>query len=402
MLSRTNLLLIAAATLVVGLALPVVAEEDEPPRPSFTSLINIDALIDNHVRFLARKYDLTEDQDSFTQEFLRAKADEFLAVYRDEMFGIADRLFDVRGGGEMTQEELVAWGQRALPLYEEAKKAIVVGNDEWRQILSEEQKLVHDEDLQQMYESFAQTEEQLDLIVTGQMTVAEFRRGPRPNRSGRAPRSRSERAAAHAGDGETMDASTTPRTPRTTPKINPGGSEVGQPQPPIHRGPESDASTRRDRGSRSGARGAKPTGKVSEGFEGEWEKYVREFIEKYKLDEGQTQKAHSILKDCQDQAANVMRRAKPRLEQLEKKSKRLADTKDQDKVKALADIATERQKILEPIARIFDERLKPRLERLLTRDQRKLLPGGGKTETRRKSTSPGSSKPRKSGSIGQE
>jgi len=80
-----------------------------------------------------------------------------------------------------------------------------------------------------------------------------------------------------------------------------------------------------------------------------WEDFVRQFIKKYALDDDQTQKALSILKECQTQAESYLAANRDRIESAK---------------------SIQRDSVLKPIERIFCDRLHPRLTKLPTRAQR--------------------------------
>ncbi|MBU0639344.1 MAG: hypothetical protein KKB50_10810, partial [Planctomycetes bacterium] len=127
------------------LAWPARAQTDEQEHSTgYNAIIdNIDLLVDNYARFLVRKYDLTEEQDEYTKFLLRERAYQFLDGHEGSLRELVDRLFDVRTGGEITPEELIEWGRQARPIYDEAKKLIIAGNEEWREILTPEQQKTH-------------------------------------------------------------------------------------------------------------------------------------------------------------------------------------------------------------------------------------------------------------------
>ncbi len=402
---------------VAALGAGWAAAQDEGGRRGFASLLNIDALIDNHARMLARRYNLTPEQDQYTQDFLKAKCDEFLAQHRDELFALVDRMFEVRSGGEMDATELVQWGKKALPLYEQAKQIIIEGNAQWREILTDEQRKIHDEDLRQMYESFAGTEEQLQRIVTGQMTVEEFRRGdrldrPAPRNVGQStlplpppppppvsappatppgghvisPPPAKDATPAKPGGGPPNPRTRTPGRPEPAPAPS-GGVAVPNPTPvpPTPGGVVNAPGGRIPRGAVANPAAA------SAGFEGQWEAYVREFIQRYQLDEAQSQKANSILRECQDQARGYMSRRKADFDRLDERLKLLSG--ETDKTKAMMEIQQQRQKLLEPVGRIFERQLKPRLERLPTRAQRQAAEAAGKAPPSKGAPAAGGGRP---------
>lgn len=382
MVTRMYMIGLLLATLLWAGVTPLAAQApaaDDVTRPSYSRMLNIDALLDNHARFLARRYNLSADQDAFTQAYLRQKTQEFLAQHREELFDLVDRLVDARAGTELTQQELVAWGRRALPLYEEAKALIVSGNQEWREILTEEQRKTHDEDLGEMEESFAITENQLHRIVSGEMTVEEFRRGPtQPARRAAAPPAPAPKSSPVAATPEPLPEPSPPATPAQRPRPVAAAPQEGRPGSSTRVGQGATASRAEPAGQR-GARGRPAVSPVSGiGFESQWEAYVRDFIQRYQLDEGQAQRAQAILKDCQEAANRVIQKRKPELERLDRQLLELGQSSDADKLKELAELNQRRTKLFEPVNEIFEKQLKPRLDRLPTRAQRQAAEQSGR------------------------
>jgi len=406
---------LAFGVVCAGLAAPALAQsEDRKDTTGYNAIIdNIDLLVDTYARTLARKYDLTGEQDEYTKFLLRERAYEFLDQHEGNMRELIDRLFDVRTGGEMTQEELIEWGERFKPLYDEAKKLIIEGNEEWREILTPEQQKIHDEDLKLMYQSFETTEEQLERIASGEMTVEEFRSPQRGRRASRsrtspppAPREPQPPPPPEESDVARLSSQDQPRdkpqmTPRSSkPPARPADraaeqegtrsvrAEPDKTRPHVQRGPE--RPDRTGRPSKRGPSADKPDAdaKGREELESAWEKYVREFIAKYKLNDEQTQKANTILEDCEAQAKRYMIGRHEQIEKLDQQVEELKQSKDKNKSKSISELNERRAKLIEPIERIFDEQLKPRLERLPTRAQRRAAEAAAKqkpTEKRSKS-----------------
>ncbi len=406
------------AWLLVGVAVLSAAQAQE--RRGYSSLLdNSEFLIDSYSSFLVRKYNLTPEQTEFTKTLIKQKAQTFLSNHNDSLRGLVDQLFDVRTGAEMSPDELVTWGKQVMPLYEEAKKLVISGNDDWRQILNDEQKLIHDQDLVLMNNSFQMTERQLGRIVSGEMTVDEFRFPQNPaKRAAPAPAppqvvqmpprpapgevdaelaqklaqdqqqqvidvQAQEEAKLNEAVKQAEEAGLDPshvQQPVGGPPITPGKSidqvkpeaaeeakEVSQPPPPQPQPMPAVPAPH-------AVQPAPPSGpaKAPRPHEGEWDTYVRQFIERYKLDAQQAQKAHSILDDCKSAAEKVTRGNQGAIERLDQRKAELTNSTSPTKAADLAKIEEERKKLLEPISRIFDGQLKPRLERLPTRAQRKL------------------------------
>ncbi|MFO0836888.1 MAG: hypothetical protein U1D55_00050 [Phycisphaerae bacterium] len=401
---------------------PVGAQDG---RKGYSALLdNSDFLIDSYATFLIRKYNLTPEQTEATKTLIKHKAHAFLDSHNDQLRGLVDRLFEVRTGGDMSPDELVEWGRQVTPIYEEAKKLVVEGNNQWRELLSPEQKTIHDQDLQLMEQSFTTTDKQLQRITSGEMTVEEFRfprakpappppppqvvdLPPRESDDAAKLRAEQENSAAPMTDDQIKAAEEAKieeakrreaeggledriaeqkrqeqaEYERTHPREKPVAPPV---QPPVQPAPGFDPPPPQPQPQPVSPPLVPPVIAVRPAppvkpHESEWEQYVRQFIERYKLDDQQSQKAYTILNDCKAAAEKITRGNEGEIEQLDKRKTELAASKDANKAKELAKIEEQRKKLLEPLTRIFEQQLKPRLERLPTRAQRKAAEAVAKT-----------------------
>ncbi len=358
---------------VLWAVIPAWGQRADSSPPSFGSLLNVDALVDNYLHFVSRKYELTADQDAYTEQLVRTKVDEFMSRHHDEVTDLVNKLVSARNGTELSPDELMDWGRRMQPLYDEAKDVILQTNDQWRGILSEKQLVIHDEDVKLMHESFTTTEDQLARLATGQMTLEEFRNPkrardarqraptpidmPLPTSGGGAKASRAGRSGDATADSGARDGSAARR----------GRSGAG--------GTDNDTAghTRRDGSTDAAGRKGRAAGGAAKGssqIESQWEQYVRQFIEKYALTSEQKAQAEKILKACQEQAQRYMRSKADLLEKLDRQAAALKGDDAQAKAKELADINAQKSKLLAPIDEIFEKQLKPRLDRIPTRTQR--------------------------------
>lgn len=412
---RTPNKLILAAVVALAAAAPAWAQGKQPPpaaRGYGAVLDNIDLLIDHYAGFLGRKYDLTDEQDQYTREMLRERAHEFLDAHEDELRGLIDQLFEVRSGGEMTQEQLIEWGKRAQPLYQEAKKLIIDGNDDWREILTPEQKKIHDEDLRLMEQSFATTEDQLDRIVSGQMTVEEFRN---PRRSVRRRTATPAQTATTNPPPPPPDVAPPPPSAQPTPLNPPHPGEEATMRPVRRMSPKTPSEPgavaprpREVTPSRrpntpatpeaSARRRPEPTARTSgSDYQSQWDKYVEDFIQRYKLDDAQQQQAHSILNDCKTQASRYLQGRKSTIDRIDKQIAALkaavsgqgADARKRSQ--QVSELNKQKDKLREPVGRIFEKQLKPRLERIPTRAQRREAEKAASKPKRSKKSKPGKS-----------
>lgn len=100
-----------------------------------------------------------------------------------------------------------------------------------------------------------------------------------------------------------------------------------------------------------------------------WEAYVRDFIQRYQLDDEQRQKAQLILNECEERAEIYLDSRKGEMLKLLEAGVPIGargpndDPRDKGPRERL-------DQLLAPLARIFERQLKPRLERLPTRAQR--------------------------------
>lgn len=97
-----------------------------------------------------------------------------------------------------------------------------------------------------------------------------------------------------------------------------------------------------------------------------WESYVTNFIERYGLDDEQRQKAELILRECQASARAYMDRKHVELESIFN-----PDGDGRGTPHDAERLLTRKNALLKPIREIFDNDLKPRLEKLPTREQRR-------------------------------
>jgi hypothetical protein len=98
-----------------------------------------------------------------------------------------------------------------------------------------------------------------------------------------------------------------------------------------------------------------------------WERYVADFIERYELNDEQSQKAGQILRDCQSKGTQYLERRKSDFYRLQTEINSAVQTGNKDDLRRLHQ---KLRSLREPVEEIFEKQLKPRLERLPTRAQR--------------------------------
>lgn len=108
--------------------------------------------------------------------------------------------------------------------------------------------------------------------------------------------------------------------------------------------------------------------------ESDWEAYTRRFIERYRLNEDQAQRAWRILRDCQRRREEYLGRTKEQIAAVESE----IETARRDSAAPptrLAELEQRLARLLAPVDEIFRTRLVPRLETLPTAAQRRAAAG---------------------------
>jgi hypothetical protein len=101
----------------------------------------------------------------------------------------------------------------------------------------------------------------------------------------------------------------------------------------------------------------------------DWERYVLAFIARYGLNDDQAQRAYLVLGECQRSGAKYLDRQKASFYRLHQ---RTAEARQANDTAAMQAASRELRRLREPVEHIFEQDLKPRLHKLLTRAQREL------------------------------
>ena len=101
--------------------------------------------------------------------------------------------------------------------------------------------------------------------------------------------------------------------------------------------------------------------------EGLWQAYVEQFIARYQLNKEQSEKAWKILAACRERAQRFLSKHRAELTSLHEQ----INAADKNDKKRIARLEARLAEARAPIDKIFEEQLKPRLDKLPTRAQRK-------------------------------
>ena len=168
---RRAILMWLAAASVLFLAAKASSGQTPPPptndpaakkaptaqtHPNNPELWNVDAMMEEAVSQIARRYNLNTAQENYTRLLLTKRTRAFLETYETDVRELLKESIEWRLGTKPpTVESYVKWAGRAAPIYQAAAKAILDGNEEWDSILNEDQKKIHTADVALMKSNFA-------------------------------------------------------------------------------------------------------------------------------------------------------------------------------------------------------------------------------------------------------
>lgn len=154
--------------------------------PNDPMLWDTEQMMDEAVAQISKRYNLTPQQQEYTQLLLKKRVREFLDQYETDVRELLQESIDMRlGKKESDPAAMMKWAIRAMPVYDAAKNAILDGNREWGQILDENQKKTHDRDLSLMDQNFTNVTKQLKDMEDGK--GPKFNRTPSMNDGGVTP-----------------------------------------------------------------------------------------------------------------------------------------------------------------------------------------------------------------------
>lgn len=141
---------------------PTKAELEKPSA-------NVEAIMQQAVRNIARRYNLNEAQREKTRDIMFREVRAFLKEHEDEVWPVIREIIKSQMGWKPPSDtgQVSGLGKAARPLAELAKAKIFKANQEWRAYLTPEQKRLHDFDLAEMTQTFDRIDENLQSWSEG-------------------------------------------------------------------------------------------------------------------------------------------------------------------------------------------------------------------------------------------
>jgi hypothetical protein len=141
----------------------------------------VEMIMTEAVKNIAKRYNLNEAQKQKTDEIMKRDVNKFLKDHEAQVWPIIRDLMTNGFQPPSNPEDVKRIGNAAAPLLKEAQKAILDGNEEWRQYLTPEQKAMHDYDLGEMEKQFVEVEKGFKSWAEGKPTGGLFPPPPPPD-----------------------------------------------------------------------------------------------------------------------------------------------------------------------------------------------------------------------------
>jgi len=292
---------------------PESAPADGEKRPELSTYpaaaATIENILNTAVQNIARRYNLNESQTRYTDEMMKTEVHKFLLEHENVVWPVIRDLLSTQVIGKAPDDDakMKSIGKVTRPLAELAKEAILRSNAQWREILTDEQKKVHDFDLSEMEKQFERIDANLESWEQGKRTEDSI-----------------------FGSNKRVVEGSPPRPPKP-------------PEKELRESPVEESL------------------KITTLFD----TFAEEFIKEYDLSESQIDTARSILKEFKAKANDFKNTKKHEFAELASEQKQAIEARDRGKLK---EVEAKRKTLLEPVYTLFGE-MEGRLKGLLTSAQ---------------------------------
>jgi hypothetical protein len=297
---------------------------------------DVQKMIDRATSQVVKRYALTPEQETFTRNLMATGVNNFLDKHEGPIRDIFAQAIRYQiSGSPPPADKVKEWTAQITPMFDEAKGMIVAGNRDFREILSDDQKKIHDIDLKIMEKNFTDAEQRLGRWREGGFDPAKDL-GPPPK----------------------TDRKTTPPPAPATPAP---AVETAAPEP-VTETPAAPTPTPPPA----------PAPVVSPGYASTdrtadlWEMYVRRFIQNYQLDQSQSNLAMQILEETKKRANEYLASRKDEYQKLQTQLTNAAG--DQA---VSGEIQKQIAELNKPVQEDLFNEMKQRLDRIPTEEQRK-------------------------------
>lgn len=155
--------------------------EAQDAREEVEGFWQVDSILEQAVRNIALRYNLNETQTEFTRHMMVSRVKRFLDDHQDEVWPLVRDLARYQREGGLSDAKIAQrLGPIASRILQEAKDEILRSNEEWGEILTEEQRRVHEYDLREMDKTFNAMENRFGGWEEGRVADGSVFPQPRP------------------------------------------------------------------------------------------------------------------------------------------------------------------------------------------------------------------------------
>ena len=120
---------------------------------------------------IAKHYRLNEEQKAFTSKLLTERVTKFLSKHNKNLWPLLMELTQQQmSGKEPSKEAAKRISELGSPIFEDARAEIMSAQDEFRKILTDQQKKIHDRDLKGLNAQFTQIDKRFQNWQTGNVS----------------------------------------------------------------------------------------------------------------------------------------------------------------------------------------------------------------------------------------
>ena len=134
----------------------------------------VDQQVDRVARQVARRYNLTPAQDQYARQMLSTNCRKFIDNHFDELVPLLNEWIQLRFRKDRTAGDIQVWAKKFAPLYQEATGLVVSENNKFHEILDENQKKTHSQDMKLMQDGFSKTTERITRWQRGKYYPGEW------------------------------------------------------------------------------------------------------------------------------------------------------------------------------------------------------------------------------------
>jgi hypothetical protein len=301
---------------------------------------NTNLLIKLTAQNVARRYRLDPEQKNVASDMLFDKTKAFLASYETEVRDLLTEIWDVRQSGEMPSAEWAQqWSVKAKPIFDAAKTEILEGNDAFSEYLTDEQRVLHDQDMSRTRRTFEELDTRLVRWSEGGLDPQQDRwligQSVTPGRA-TSPKGAKDQSGVSAQSGSTgTTKSTSIKSTRNPSKSKPKARRFKAEPVPTHR----------------------------------FEQYLRKFLKDYDLTEAQTTSCWGLLSDYKGRAGVYESRNADEFVRISKELGKLSKSKAPESAAKKEKLEKRYQQLVRPIDKVFED-FKSRLDTVPTAAQR--------------------------------